>query len=273
MGLSMAKRLVGAGFTVKSAIHRSKEAGDAFSAAGGVLVSGFPEVVKGVDLILTIVSDDEALLELYGNRGFYQAVPDGVIILEMTSCAPRTVKKIAKDYESKTRNFVDAPVSGGVAGAASGGLTIFAAGEASLIDNLEPVLKVLGKTVRLDAVGDGKAVKAVNQMLAAMNMVAIAEAYALAKKLSLDLQKTYEIIKESSGGSYVFTNKFPKVVKHDFSGGFKFRLMKKDLVIAREEAKGLELPFLELAGKIYDDFKGNENADYSVLSTLYGEGN
>ncbi len=271
MGLPMANRLVAAGFAVRSAVHRNRAAADDFAAAGGVVAPDFAGAVKGADLVLSIVPDDAALLELYGDSGFFAAVGEGAAILEMTSCAPGTMRKIAADYSAKTKAVVDAPVSGGVAGAASGNLTIFAAGDPAVIDDLDPVLTVLGKTRRLPSAGDGKALKAVNQMLAALNMVAVAEAHALARKLGLDMDRMFEIVKESSGGSYVFTNKFPKVSRADFAGGFKFRLMKKDLDIARGEAKGLDLPLLELAGKVYDSYAGKDDLDFSVLATMYGE--
>jgi len=232
-------------------------------------MDSFPEVVQGVDLVLSIVSDDRALEELYGNRAFYAALPKDGIVLEMTSCAPKTLLKIVKKYRKKTKNFVDAPVSGGVAGAVNGTLTIFAAGDTELLSRLEPVFKVLGKAITLEKIGDGKAVKAVNQMLAAVNMIGVAEAYILARTLGLDLERVYQIIKESSGGSYVFANKFMKVVTKDYNGGFKFRLMKKDLGIAVREAKGLRLPLLKLANTLYQQYEGQEDLDYSVLATLY----
>jgi 3-hydroxyisobutyrate dehydrogenase-like beta-hydroxyacid dehydrogenase len=267
----MAKRLLEAGFTVKSAVHRNKAAGEEFAAAGGRVLPTFPEAVKDVDLVISIVPGDAELLALYGAPDFFAALPGGAAILEMTSCAPSTMKKIVADYRGKTTAIIDAPVSGGTAGAASGGLTIFAAGDAALIDELGPVLDVLGKTRRLPEAGDGKTLKAVNQMLAAVNMVAVAEAFALAKKLGLDPDKMGEIVKESSGGSYVFANKFPKLAKGDFSGGFKFSLMKKDLDIARNEAKDMKLPLLDLAGRVYDSYAGPDNLDFSVLGTLYDD--
>ncbi|MCX7787419.1 MAG: NAD(P)-dependent oxidoreductase [Spirochaetes bacterium] len=269
MGLPMAQRLIQAGFTVRSAVHRNQDAGKKFRDSGGILFQSFPEAVQSVDLVLSIVSDDQALDELYGDQAFFKAIPKDTIILEMTSCAPKTLLRIVKRYQKKTKNFVDAPVSGGVSGATNGTLTIFAAGERELLERLDPVFTVLGKTIPLEKIGDGKAVKAVNQMLAAVNMLAVAEAYVLTQKLGLDPERVYQIIKESSGGSYVFTNKFMKVARKDYSGGFKFRLMKKDLGIAVREAKGLRLPILKLADTLYGKFKGQEDMDYSVLATLY----
>jgi len=271
MGLPMAKRLSQAGFAVRSAVHRNQDAGKKFQEAGGQLFNSIPEAVRGVELVISIVSDDLALEEVYGDEEFYRAIPKDVIILEMTSCAPKTLLKIVKRYQKKTKNFIDAPVSGGVTGAINGTLTIFAAGNKDILGKVEPVVTVLGKTIPLEKIGDGKAVKAVNQMLAAVNMIGVAEAYILARKMGLNLDQVYQIIKESSGGSYVFTNKFIKIVKRDYNGGFKFRLMKKDLGIAVREARGLRLPLLKLADTLYRRFEGNDDLDYSVLATLYEE--
>jgi 2-hydroxy-3-oxopropionate reductase len=102
-----------------------------------------------------------------------------------------------------------------------------------------------------------------------VNAVAVAEAFTLSKKLGLDPEKTYEIIRVSSGGSYVFDHKFMKIAKNDYSSGFKFNLMKKDLGIALDEAKGLSVPLATLASGIYDKCTGNEDKDYSVLATVY----
>lgn len=270
MGLPMSKRLAQAGFEVRSAVHKNKAAGEDLAAAGGKIFSSFAEAVKGADLILSILPNDTAMESVYLDPDFYAAAPQGVRILDMTSCTAAMMKKVAARWSAKKAIIVDAPVSGGVGGAQSGGLTIFAAGDDGAVAALAPVFEVLGKNVfRLAAIGDGKAIKAVNQMLAAVNAVAVAEAFTLAKKLGLDPQKTHEIIRVSSGGSYVFDHKFPKMAANDYSSGFKFSLMKKDLGIAMDEAKGLSIPLTSLASSVYDKCVGNDDKDYSVLATVY----
>ncbi len=273
MGLPMARRLAQAGFEVRSVMHPTQEnqlAGEELEEAGGTIYPSYVEAVRGVDLILSILPDDAALENVFLDPAFFAAAPEGVRILEMTSCTASALKKVAAHWAAKGAIVVDAPVSGGVVGAQSGGLTIFAAGDAAAIDALAPVFAVLGKNVfRLPQVGDGKATKAVNQMLAAINAVALAEAFALAKKLGLDLQKTFEIIRVSSGASYVFENKFKKILNADYAGGFKLKLMKKDLAIARHEAQDLDLPLAALAAQIYDSCQGKDDLDFSVLATAY----
>ena len=273
MGLPMAKRLAQAGFDVRSVMHKTQEnqwAGQELEAAGGMIVASYVEAVRGVDLIISILPDDAALENVYLDPEIFAAAPPGVRILDMTSCTATALKKVAAHWAVKNAIVVDAPVSGGVGGAASGGLTIFAAGDDEAVKALEPVFAVLGKNVfRLRSIGDGKAIKAVNQMLAAVNAVALSEAFILAKKLGLDLEKTYEIIRTSSGGSYVFDHKFMKIATNDYSGGFKFKLMKKDLGIAMNEAKGLSIPLTTLAASVFDQCQGNDDKDYSVLATVY----
>ena len=270
MGLPMSKRLAQAGFEVRSAVHKNKAAGEDLAAAGGKIFSTFAEAVKGADLILSILPNDAAMESIYFDPDFYAAAPQGVRILDMTSCTAAMMKKVSARWTAKKAIVVDAPVSGGVGGAQSGGLTIFAAGDDAAVAALAPVFAVFGKNVfRLDAIGDGKAIKAVNQMLAAVNAVAVAEAFTLSKKLGLDPQKTHEIIRVSSGGSYVFDHKFPKIAANDYSSGFKFSLMKKDLGIAMDEAKGLSIPLTTLASSVYDKCVGNDDKDYSVLATVY----
>lgn len=273
MGLPMAKRLAQAGFDVRSVMHKTQEnqtAGQELEAAGGSILPSYSEAVRGVDLIISILPDDAALESVYLDPDFFAAAPQGVRILDMTSCTATALKKVAAHWSAKQAVVVDAPVSGGVGGAASGGLTIFAAGDDDAVAVLAPVFAVLGKNIfRLPSIGDGKAIKAVNQMLAAVNAVALAEAFTLAQKLGLDLEKTYEIIRVSSGTSYVFDHKFMKIATNDYSSGFKFKLMKKDLGIAINEAKGLNIPLTTVASSIYDKCVGNDDKDYSVLATVY----
>ena len=273
MGLPMAKRLAEAGFDVRSVMHKTQEnqmAGQELEAAGGSILPSYSEAVRGVDLIISILPDDAALESVYLDPDFFAAAPQGVRILDMTSCTATALKKVAAHWSAKQAVVVDAPVSGGVGGAASGGLTIFAAGDDDAVAVLAPVFAVLGKNIfRLPSIGDGKAIKAVNQMLAAVNAVALAEAFTLAQKLGLDLEKTYEIIRVSSGTSYVFDHKFMKIATNDYSSGFKFKLMKKDLGIAINEAKGLNIPLTTVASSIYDKCVGNDDKDYSVLATVY----
>ena len=273
MGLPMAMRLAQAGFDVRSVMHKTQEnqlAGQQLEAAGGKIVASYAEAVRAVDLIISILPDDAALENVYLDPQIFAAAPAGVRILDMTSCTATALKKVAAHWAAKNAIVVDAPVSGGVGGAASGGLTIFAAGDDVAVDALAPVLAVLGKNVlRLQSIGDGKSIKAVNQMLAAVNAVALSEAFILAKKLGLDLEKTYEIIRISSGGSYVFDHKFMKIATNDYSGGFKFKLMKKDLGIAMNEAKGLSIPLTTLAASVFDQCQGHDDKDYSVLATVY----
>lgn len=273
MGLPMAMRLAEAGFDVRSVMHKTQEnqmAGQELEAAGGSILPSYVEAVRGVDLIISILPDDAALESVYLDPDFFAAAPQGVRILDMTSCTATALKKVAAHWAAKNAIVVDAPVSGGVSGAATGGLTIFAAGDDTAVAALEPVFAVLGKNMfRLPSIGDGKSIKAVNQMLAAVNAVALAEAFTLAKKLGLDLEKTYEIIRVSSGTSYVFDHKFMKIATNDYSSGFKFKLMKKDLGIAMNEAKGLNIPLTTLASSIYDKCIGHDDKDYSVLATVY----
>jgi len=273
MGLPMAKRLAAAGFAVRSAVHKDKAAGDALAAAGGAIRPSFAEAVKDADLILSILPNDAAMESVYLDPAFIGAAPEGVRILDMTSCTAAMMKRIAARWsETKKAVVVAAPGRGRVGGAPSGGGPIFAAGADEAVASLAPVFAVLGKNVfRLANIGDGKAIKAVNQMLAAVNAVAVAEAHQLAGKLGLDMEKTYEIIRVSSGGSYVFDHKFMKIASGDFSSGFKFSLMKKDLGIALDEAKGLSVPLAELASTVYAKCAGHDDEDYSVLSSVYAE--
>lgn len=270
MGLPMAKLLLGAGYRVSSAVHKNKQSAEALSSAGGTIAGSFAEAVSGADLIISILPDDAQLKSLYESEEFFDAVPQSALVLEMTSCAPKTMIHVENHYRIKDVKFIDAPVSGGVKGAESGNLTIFCAGDDAIIDSVAPILDVLGKKIfRLKNVGDGKAVKAVNQMIVAVNIATVAEAYSLARSMNLDMEQLYDIISASSGSSYAFINKFKRIADEDFEGGFKFSLMKKDLSIALEEGKDLSLPIAGLTKQLYNMCKDRDNQDCSTVSSIY----
>jgi 3-hydroxyisobutyrate dehydrogenase-like beta-hydroxyacid dehydrogenase len=278
MGFPMAKRLCGAGFEVRTAIHRadnpqSVERAAQLAALGAKIKESFAAAVTGADLILTILPEDEQVKGILLDREIRGAIVanPAAIILEMTSCRPATVQEIGAAYAQSGVRVFDAPVSGGVAGAANGTLTIFGAGDPELLDELRPVLERLAaKIYHLGELGAGKALKAVNQMLAAVNMVAVGEAYQLAGKAGIDPKVMYEVIKESSGNSYVFDRKFQNLVSDSFPAGFRLSLMRKDVRIALALAEGAKLPLAELAYQLYDDAREYDGFDFSAIAKRTG---
>ncbi len=259
MGNPMAMRLLDAGFRL-CVYDVFAEAMKPFAERGAVTVSSIKALAERVDVIITIVPADQQIIDIYtGSEGIIRNAKKGTLCIEMTSAMGRTMKQI-KQYAAKNNPniaFVDAPVSGGVAGAEKGTLTIMVGGEQEDIEKSGPYLNVMGgKLLYSGKLGDGKSVKMINQMLNAMNTAAAAEAMFLARKLGIDTDILIDIVNNSSGGSWVMKNNIPKfMLPRQYDKGFKLALMTKDLRLGASEAQtlGFDLPLVEQALKEYEE--------------------
>lgn len=271
MGLPMAKRLCSAGHSVKVAVHKNLEPANAVAGLGGIIVPSFADVVRDVEYIITIVPEDTQLRELFSNEAVVGGIRPETILIEMTSSSPQGMKELAALLAKRGIACFDAPVSGGVAGAVNGTLTIMGGGDAAVLAKIEPVLKIMAsKIILAGGMGAGKATKAVNQMLVGVNGAMVAEALALARKLEIDPEVMFDVISFSSGNSAAFSNKFKKMVQKDYSGGFKSTLLRKDMRIALAEAGDIPLPLTGLAYQMYQMISAADaDADFSVVSKVY----
>lgn len=273
MGFPMSKRLCDAGFELITSPHKGKsvERAQVLKQMGARIEKSVTDVARLSDIIITILPEDKQVKSVLLSEEFYDAVDDEAIILEMTSCSSQTIVEVENRYSQKGVKVIDIAVSGGTGGAESGTLTLFGAGSERVFEEVRPVLNVLASNIIYlgDKVGTAKALKAVNQMLAAVNMVAVVEAYMLAQKIGIDLDVMYEVINKSSGGSYIFDKKFNKLVSKDFSGGFKLSLMRKDLRIAIESGNDIPLPLARLAYNFYLMVNRNdEEFDFSIVGKV-----
>jgi 3-hydroxyisobutyrate dehydrogenase-like beta-hydroxyacid dehydrogenase len=210
------------------------------------------------------------VLKVYTDDGGIIAnAKDGLICIEMTSAMGATMKKISEFAKKKGADitFVDAPVSGGVAGAEQGTLTIMQGGEKDDIQKVRPYLEAMGsKLIYAGKLGDGKSVKMLNQMLNALNTAVAAEAIYLAQSLGIDSDILLDIVRNSSGGSWVINNNIKKfMIEKLYDKGFKLELMTKDLRLSVQEARqqGISLPItkqvLDEYEQTLEDFGGNVN--------------
>lgn len=271
MGLPMATRLCGAGHELRVVVHRNPEPAQGIVKAGGKIVASVAEAVRDADYVISILPEDRQIEETLLAPETMRAVDARTVIVEMTSATPSMMRRLAAEYARQGVRCLDAPVSGGIAGAANGKLTIMCGGAADLLETVRPILDVLAAKIYLVGdVGAGKAVKAVNQLIAASNAVIVAEALALAKSQGINLDLMYEVITASSGNSYTFANKFKKMVADDYASGFKLALMKKDMRIALAEAGGLSMPTTSLAYQIFQMLGGDcRDLDFSVVARLF----
>ena len=187
MGLPIALNLLKNGHEVRSFIHRSTEGPEALKAAGGIISYTAVEAVKDADIIFTIVPDDDALMKLMLDEKMTASVKDGSMIIEMTSCSPEAVIKLADEYRKRNVEVLDAPVSGGVKAAKNASMTMMCAGDKEVFDRAKPILSQIGKKLfYVGGLGNGKMVKSLNNLLAAINAIGICEVANTVKKQGID---------------------------------------------------------------------------------------
>lgn len=271
MGLPMAKRACEAGHAVKVAVHKNPAPAREIATLGGTIVADITEVVSGVDAIVSILPGDEQIAGILLAPAVAEAIAPGTLLLEMSTASPTLMRSVAAFLEPKGVAVLDAPVSGGVRGATEGSLTIICGGKTAVYEAALPLLRTFGaKFPLVGGVGDGKALKAVNQLLVAVNTIAVAEALALARNMGVDPASLRDVVSSSSGNSAAFANKFTSMVANDFSPRFTATLMRKDVDIALAEAAGIDLPLAELARRLYRALPPDADClDYSVIAQKY----
>jgi len=252
MGLPMAKNLIKNGYEVHVTVHRSKEPIEVLKNEGAIEHSTLKDVMAHSDFLISILPTDKEMEAVLLSEDVLHVLSTDAVLIEMTSGSPGMMKKIHQAYQEKGIRVLDGPVSGGTIGAEQGTLTVMVGGEAEVLEEALPVLEAMAKNIYLvGPVGAGKAIKAINQMLAGIHMIASAEAVALAEKQEIDKEMLRKVIGSSSGGSWMFANKLDSLSERNFAPGFKLSLMKKDIQIAIDEAGNLGLPIAASALQLY----------------------
>lgn len=271
MGLPMAKRLLAAGHALTVSVHKNRAPAEEIGKLGGRIAASISELVTEAEVVVSIIPDDAQLEALFLAPEVLHALRPGTLVIEMTTATPAVMRKIAEALAARGANVLDAPVSGGVKGAADGTLTIMCGGDAAVYAAALPILQHLGaKTPLVGGMAAGKALKAVNQLLVGVNTVVVAEALCLARKMGVDLEVMRDVISASSGNSTAFMNKFQNMVNADYTPRFTGKLMRKDIGIAMAEGRDLALPLTVLANHLYGMMPPEmETLDYSAIAALY----
>jgi len=247
MGLPMARRVLSTGHTMYTTFHRRREPAEELRAMGATVLATPAEVAAAAEVVITILPADAELKEVvFGATGILGGVASGKTLIEMTSGTALAMQEIAAAIERKGGAVLDAPVSGGTPAAEQGTLTIMVGGDAALLERFRPLLQAMGtRILHVGNVGQGKIVKIVNQMMAAIHLLTIGEAFALGTKNGADPEVLYEVIKTSSGYSKMMDLRLPGfLLEGSFQPGFKLDLMKKDVNLALESAKASSTPLL-----------------------------
>jgi 2-hydroxy-3-oxopropionate reductase len=247
MGLPMAKRVLSGGHKMYTTIHRRREPAQELRVMGAEILETPGKVAKTADVVITILPADAELKEVvFGKAGILTGFSDSKVLIEMTSGTALAMQDVDEAVRAKGGSILDAPVSGGTPAAEQGTLTIMVGGDEALLDRCRPLLQTMGsRIVHVGRVGQGKVVKIVNQMMAAIQVLTIGEAFALGVKNGADPAILYEVIKNSSGYSKMMDLRLPGfLLEGSFKPGFKLDLMKKDLNLALESAKASGTPLL-----------------------------
>ena len=274
MGSPMAANLLARGFAVRG-FDLQGPALDALKANGGVPVTSAREAAAGADnLILMVVDAAQAETVLFA-EGAAGALPEGGTVLLMATCPPGAVEALAARVEATGRRFVDAPVSGGTAGAAAATLTVMAAAPETTFEAVRPVLEALGDKVFHvgPRPGQGAMVKTVNQLLCGVHLAVLAEALALARKVGIELDVILEIMGGSSASSWMLEDRGPRMVQADPPVSSAVDIFVKDLGIVLEAGRGAKaaLPLAALAHQLFlaTSGRGAGKADDSQVIRTY----
>ncbi len=274
MGLPMALNLLKAGYRVQG-YDLSSAALTALADAGGVAAGSAAAAASAAGvLILMVVNADQARSVLF-DAGAAAALAEGGTVLLMATCPPRAVEEMAASLAATGLHLVDAPVSGGVAGAAAASLTIMAAAPADQLGAVWPVLEALGgKVVHVgDKPGQGAVVKTVNQLLCGVHIAVAAEALALADKVGIDPAVMLDIVSGSAASSWMLKDRGPRMLQADPVVSSAVDIFVKDLGIVMEAGRDTKaaLPLAALAYQLFlaASGQGHGKADDSQLIRTY----
>ena len=277
MGKPMAKRLAEASYQLS--VYDVDDGAVAELAGFGARGCASPQEVAGQAEIIFMSLPNSAIVGhvVAGDEGVLAGAKEGAVIIDLSSVDPDCTRRLADQAAQKGIDYMDAPVSGGVSGAAAGTLTIMLGAKDDSVERVLPVLNQLGKKiVHVGDVGAGDAVKIVNNLLLGANMAALAEALVLGKKLGLEAETMAEIIGQGSGKSYVLDAKMQNfIMKGNFKPGFAVDLQYKDLGLAMDAAQKTKMP-LPMTSQAIQLFemaraKGYGNEDMSSVIKVWEE--
>jgi len=259
MGSPMAGHLLAAGYAV-TVFNRTKARAEGLLQKGARWAVTPADVARDSDIVFSIVGFPDDVRETYlGKNGVIPVARKGQIFVDMTTSQPSLAVEISQAAVNAGVAALDAPVSGGQAGAENAKLTIMVGGDKSAFEQVLPLFQKLGKSATLlGPAGSGQHCKMVNQILIAGNMLALAESITYARNCGIDAQVALEAISQGAAASWSLSNLGPRILKNDFAAGFYVDHFVKDLGIALDEAKRmkLSLPMLAQAEQLYIALQG-----------------
>lgn len=276
MGSGIINNLLNANYNV-SVFTRTKSKADPLIKKGATWYESPKQLTENVDIVFTMVGFPQDVKDVYLNseKGIFQALKPGQIIVDMTTSTPTLAKELGEKAEKINVECLDAPVSGGDVGARDGKLTIMVGGSEKGYQELEPIWQIIGQSNhRFGTYGAGQHAKMANQIMIAGTMTGLTEMLVYAKAANLNLQDVLTTLEGGGADNWSMENYVPRILKGDFKPGFFSKHFLKDLRIALEESEkmGLDLPATKQAKELYEklvDEKGLGNDGTQALVKLW----
>ena len=271
MGYPMAGHLAANGYTIRVYNRTSAKADQWAGKYEGSVHPTPAEAAQGADFVMTCVgNDDDIRSVVLGETGVFAGMKEGAVLVDHTTTSAVVARELAEEAARSGLGFLDAPVSGGQAGAENGALTIMVGGDETTFAAAEPVMQSYGKTIiRMGDAGAGQLTKMVNQICIAGLVQGLSEAMNFAMRAGLDAKRAAEVMSGGAAQSWQMDNRAGTMVDGEFEFGFAVDWMRKDLGICLDEAKsnGARLPVTKIIDGFYADVqaKGGNRYDTSSL--------
>ena len=268
MGYPMAKNLINKKLNL-TVFSRTLEKAKPLEKFGAIIANSLGEAVKEVDIVITMLTDDEAVKKVLGNQEFLNNLKNPSTVIDMSSIKPKIAIQYGKLLKDRNIHFLDAPVSGGTIGAEEGSLAIMVGGDQNVFDGAFDILKIMGNPTLVGPIGSGQVSKLANQIIVGVTIGAVAEAITLCEKAGVDANR---FIKALSGGfadGKILQNHGKRMIDKDFSPKGKVSTHLKDMNNILECAGDFKtkLPISNLIQEMFKSLvdQGNDNDDHSAL--------
>ena len=274
MGYPMAGHLQKNGYNVTVFNRTESKAKKWVEEYGGQMGKTPNEASLNAEIVFMCVGRDEDIIEVMeGDNGILSSAKEGLIIVDHTTASAEIARTYFAKLQKKNVAFLDAPISGGQAGAENGALSIMIGGQEKDFEVVKPVLQSYGKAIELiGPSGSGQIAKMINQICIAGLVQGLSEAMAFGKKAKVDMEKVLSVISKGAAQSWQMENRYRTMIDGKFDYGFAVDWMRKDLSICFNEAKknGASLPITEIVDKYYEQVQknGGNRLDTSSLMTL-----
>jgi 3-hydroxyisobutyrate dehydrogenase-like beta-hydroxyacid dehydrogenase len=271
MGYPMAGHMQKAGFQVTVYNRTTAKAEKWATEHGGNYAATPAEAVQGAEIVCMCVGNDDDIRSVtYGDQGVLAGMDSGSTLVDHTTASAQIAREIEGDANALGIGFIDAPVSGGQAGAENGALTVMIGGKQDAYDKAVSVIESYARMQRLlGPAGSGQLAKMVNQICIAGLVQGLSEGIAFGKRAGLDMNATIEVISKGAAGSWQMDNRYKSMIEGQFEFGFAVDWMRKDLGIAMAEAQsnGALLPVVEMVDQFYSEIQqdGGNRFDTSSL--------